>query len=563
MHRLGVTRDTLRLGDHEIDARLVLAAAMVGAFALDLWLGRGTTFSTDEIDWFSSTPGLDVHQALAPYNGHLILTTRLLYDAMFHVFGVSYAPFRALALLAVLATAWLVFTFARRRVGGTVALLPALILLVFGSDAMHVLEGNAILDVTPLALGIGALLALERDDARGDLAACALLVAAISIYSTGLAFIGGAAVLVAAERARWRRAWVVLIPIALYAAWFIWSKGQPANTVDELKLSNFLLAPVWAADSLGYVSASIAGLNYQAFETSWVALAGAGAIVLAVLGIRRGVTPWLLATIATPLIFWTLGAAVQSPPFREPGAGRYMLPGAVVVLLFAAEAARDLRFRRSWLIGIGAVAAFGFATNLAMLNQSGNSMRAASIVTRYDLAALEAAGGKLGASPPSALLPGFDPGGLLWPLLEQTGQGGVATGYLDAVAEFGSPAYSEAELASLPGGLRTVAVEAIAHVTGVRLEATANTATGCREVSAEGSESVITPLPPGGAVLESRLGGAVSVSRFGASPPVSIGNLTAGVPSALVVPADSLRGPWSAVVAASSVRICALGDGQK
>jgi hypothetical protein len=241
-----------------------------------------------------------------------------------------------------------------------------------------------------------------------------------------------------------------------------------------------------------------------------------------------------------------------------------MLPGAVVVLLFAAEAARGLRFRRSWLIGIGAVAGLGFATNLAVLNQSGSSLRADSIVARYDLAALEAADGKLGASPPpSTLPPGVDPGQLLWPLLEQTGRSGVATGYLDAVAQFGSPAYSEAELAALPGGLRTLAVGAIAHVTGVRLEATANTATGCREVSAEGSESLITPLPPGGAVLESRLGGAVSVSRFGASPPVPMGNLMPGVPSALVVPSDSLRGPWSAIVAAPSVRVCALGGSQK
>ncbi len=59
----------------------LLGAAMAGALALIIWLGRGTTFSVDELAWFANTPGLDLGDAFAPHGGHLILTSRLVYLA--------------------------------------------------------------------------------------------------------------------------------------------------------------------------------------------------------------------------------------------------------------------------------------------------------------------------------------------------------------------------------------------------------------------------------------------------------------------------------------------------
>lgn len=559
MRSLGATRNTLRFGGHEVDARVVLAVATVGALALDLWAGHGTSFSTDEIDWFAATPGLDVRHALAPYNGHLILGTRLAYDLLFHVFGVAYLPFRVLGLVSAIATSWLLFVFTARRVGRTVALAPSLILLVYGSDTNHLLLGNSIQDLTPLWLGIGSLLALERDDRLGDVIACALLLAAVATYSTGLAFVGGVAVLTIAERERWRRAWVVVVPVVLYAAWFVWSHGQPASTSDNVKVSNLLLAPAWIADSLGNVTAAITGLGYGAFSTNWAPLAGIGAFVLVVVALRRRVSPWALATLAIPLTFWTLGAAAAVPPSRVPEAGRYIFPGTVCLLLFAAEGARGLRFRGPWLAGLAVVVVLSLATNLELLKEGSGALRAVGTVTRYDLSAVQAANGSVVNGAPGSVLPiPADPGRLLWTVLNLTGHDGVATGYLEAVAEFGSPAYSENELAALPEADRAGADAALAQTLGVRTQA-ATAARGCTVLHAQAGTPIVAKLPPGGVTLLSPNGVNVSVRRFAKLIPTPVGHLAAGSPAALIVPRDPLQTPWYVTASTPSLSLCRLG----
>jgi len=68
-----------RVGRTEV--RLVLLAAMVASAALGLWFSRNTTFSVDEFRVFIDSAHVDLHELLEPFNGHLILTTRLLYAA--------------------------------------------------------------------------------------------------------------------------------------------------------------------------------------------------------------------------------------------------------------------------------------------------------------------------------------------------------------------------------------------------------------------------------------------------------------------------------------------------
>ncbi len=154
-----------RIGDTQVEIALV--AAMVGAILLNVWLGRDTTFSVDEASFFSTTPHLDVQGALEPYNGHLILVPRLAYDALLHLSGPDYLYFRLLAIVAVLLTAALFFAFARRRVGALAALALTLPLLFFGTDYQHVITGNGFTILFTQAAGIGALLALDREDPEG------------------------------------------------------------------------------------------------------------------------------------------------------------------------------------------------------------------------------------------------------------------------------------------------------------------------------------------------------------------------------------------------------------
>jgi hypothetical protein len=163
------------------------AAAALIAFAVILGLSRGMVLSPDELSFFLTSPQLDVKNAFEPYGGQLLLTTKVLYRAIFEVFGSGYLPFRVLAATSVVSTVTLLYVYASRAVGRVAALAPCLVLLLFGSDGLHVLAGNTFTVLFPIACGIGALLALDRGDRVGDGLACALLCLAVVTFGTGLA----------------------------------------------------------------------------------------------------------------------------------------------------------------------------------------------------------------------------------------------------------------------------------------------------------------------------------------------------------------------------------------
>ena len=228
-----------------------------------LWLGRGATYSIDEIFWFMDSPHLGVSGALQPHVGHLVLTSRLVYKLIFETLGTGYLPFRLLAVGTLLLTVGLVFVYLRRCVGGAAALAPCLVLLFFGSDNNHLLQGNGFAVLGSVSCGLAALLLLDRKDALGNVGACAFLCLGIATYSVALAFLVGCAVLVASGDDRWRRAWIVVIPAALYLAWWLWARHTPASSEQQIAISNVLLIPAWGAQSLASGLAALAGVDYE------------------------------------------------------------------------------------------------------------------------------------------------------------------------------------------------------------------------------------------------------------------------------------------------------------
>ena len=70
---------------------------------------------------------------LIPHNGHLQIGGKLLYEALFALFGSSYLAFSVVAVAAVLACVALFFALARRRVGDPLALLGAILLAFLGA----------------------------------------------------------------------------------------------------------------------------------------------------------------------------------------------------------------------------------------------------------------------------------------------------------------------------------------------------------------------------------------------------------------------------------------------
>ena len=166
---------------------LALAGIVAVAFAMLLYLGRTTSFFYDEWDWVLGRREWDLDALLAPHNEHLSLAPVLVFKALFSTVGTdSYVPYRVAGLVVHCGVAVLLFAYARRRVGDLLALGAAATILFLGTAWQDVLWPFQMGYLGSLAAGIGALLALDREDRRGDVTAAALLAVALASSSLGI-----------------------------------------------------------------------------------------------------------------------------------------------------------------------------------------------------------------------------------------------------------------------------------------------------------------------------------------------------------------------------------------
>ena len=536
---------------------IVLAAAMGVAAALILYLNRGTVFYFDELTWLYESPGMDTPgEVLKPHGGHLIATTRLVFKGILETVGLEYAAFRVIAMASVLLSAGLFYALAKRRIGGLPALAPTLVLLFLGSAWQHVVIPIGFPIVFSVAAGLSSLLLLERRDRPGDIGACLLLVVSVATYTTGLCFLVGVAISVLLHPDRRRRLWVFLVPLALYAAWWLWSLSSDASAESEVTASNILVIPNWVADSLASVIAGLAGLNYDfaaemsdAIDLAWGRVLAALAAVALALRIRRGDVPvsvW--AFLAIGLTYWSLGA-LASDPFRSPGSVRYIYMGSVAVLLVGVAALPPLRLSKRGLAILFAVAALCLGSNLALLRDGGNRFRDYSAGVQSQLAVLELARDRVD--------PDFDP-----PEVDLVTA--PASAYFAVLDRYGSAAYPLAELQRQGEEVREAADRGLADALELRLEASrpAVRADGCEMVSGDTpGMAVLVDLPRGGAALRARgpTAAGLTLGRFGELPSVELGSLSPRQPATLRIPPDASPRPWRAAVAgASSVEVCEL-----
>ncbi len=534
----------------------ILFMAMAVAAGLILYLNRGTVFYLDELGRVLSVTSLTPGEVLEPHEGHLTATSNLVFKALLEVFGADYLAWRILAISAVLLSAGLFYTLVKRRIGALPALAPTLVLLFLGSAWEMVVIPWGFNTVFSVASGLAALLALERGDSRGDLAACVLICVSVATLSVGLAFLAGVAVAVLLAPDRRRRAWIFLVPLALYVAWFAWSLSSAGAGDSEAKASNLLLIPGYVFDSLAAVMAGITGLGYDftegslSLEFGWGRILAAAAIVAIVIRLRRGAVPPLLwVGLAVVVAYWTLGALVVEPETKQaPGEVRYVYAGSVGVLLVTAAASTRVLFSKPGLIGLFAVCAFSLATNLALLRDGGGAFRNDySAPLRAELATLELARDQLA---PDRLV-----------ALSQFEVVTPASAYFDVVDRYGSPAFSPTELERQVEVVRVGADERLAALLDLHLEQSRDGPPGpCRQLTASAAGAPLEfILPPGGASIRAEGGPAnVAIGRFGA-PSVDAGTFAPGEAGTLAIPPDSAPAPWRAsVTGVSAIETCAV-----
>ena len=295
-----------------------------------LWLdslGTGRTFFFDEWDFVVGRWRFEADTFLAPHNGHLSIVPASVYYTMFELVGLdNFRAFRLLGLFVHVAVATAVLLYVRRRLGSLAGLGGGIAILLLGSGWQNILWPFQIGFMGSVLSFVLALLLLERRTTRSDGAASACVALALGCSGVGVAAAG--AILVETLFTRpWRRWWIAIGPLALYAIWYLVYGESQADVSNVDAIADYV-------STSG--SAAVAGL-YD-LSLTWGRL---GFGVLAVLAIaallhRRGVPARVLALVAMLGAFWGL-TALSRGQYGDPGASRYVYVGAVVIVLLVAE----------------------------------------------------------------------------------------------------------------------------------------------------------------------------------------------------------------------------------
>jgi hypothetical protein len=548
----------------------VLGLAMLIAVGLIVHATDGQGFAIDELPYYAhvaTKDGIVVHYGspfgleylLAPFNGHLQVGGRFVYETVFATIGAHYTAFVLVNALAICAGAGVFFAFARRRLGDVAALAPTLLLLFFGIAREQFLWPFDLHTSVALAAGLGGILSLERGGRRGDIVACLLLTLSASMIELGLAFIVGAALLIAMGPDRFRRSWIVVAPLLLYAIWWIWAHqfGQA-----ETDLSNVVQAPETAWDSLALVLGSLTGRNPTiafSFATEVTTLGRVLAVLtlvalvarLAVGGLPRTIWVWLVVAAG----YWALLAIGGRPPVST----RYLLVSAVLVLLIAVDC-----FRRPLSSRVGAVlvvlALLPLPANVEAMfgDEEVNPLRTEVPKTRAELAMLELARDRVDPGYFASTDPWVeDAGGSIFQAIP-------AGAYLDSAAANGSIAYTLPELRNQPEEIRAIADATLAGALDlVIVPASAPAgAARCRTTEPRGDRPAIVPLSAGVNYLRVSGDGAplIGLRRFAASGGgVPIARLRAGGWASIELPADDATEPWR-LVTKVLITTCAISS---
>ena len=429
---------------------LVLLAAVLflGGVLLTVWGWRLSFFLDDWVFLINRRGSLEA-MLLDPHGENVVIGLTLVYRVLAELFGMSSAvPYRSVLILLVLVSSFLLFLILRTRIGDWLAAVAVGMIVFLGAAYEDLFWSIQIGYFIALTCGLGAFLALERRTHRADILACVLLTIGILSFSVGIPFAIGALVAVALTEDRWRRAWIVAIPIGSYALWWL---GWGHTAESSIGITNIVTSPIFLLDGFASSLSSMLGLATPS-ATAIGALAW-GRPLLAVAGVfvvyrlyRMGkVPPWLLVFAATAVAYWLL-AGFNAKEGREPTVSRYQHIGAIFILLIVAELVANVRIPRPVTIAITVVAAFAVLSNLSFLHQARDSYMRTTDLELAGLGAVEIARATV------------DPSFVLDPKYVETGYAYLGAGsYLAAIDDYGSPGYTHEEIRDAPDYARAAA----------------------------------------------------------------------------------------------------------
>ncbi len=423
---------------------LLLGATLVVGVAMTLVLTSDMTFFQDTWGILINRRDLSADALFQPHNEHLIVVPVLIEQLLLRLFGMSSAlPDYMLLALFLAATAGLLYVYLKRRVGPWLALFAVILILCLGPAWEVLLWSFEITFIGPILFGIAMLLALEREDRRGDMAACLFLTVSLGFSGVGIPFVAAAvvAVLQGPRRTWLARSYIFVVPAVLYAAWYLgW--GHEAET--HLAIRNVLDSPLFVADSIAVALSSMLGLGTQvggAPDLSWGrAILVALVVLLVYRQLRKpDVFPGLWPAAAAAGANWFL-MAFNEFAGRAPISSRYQYASAIFILLILANLFKGAQPTKRVLIAAAVVTVAAVGPNLVILYDGHSVLDQQSVLTRAGGGSIEIA--RRTVDPDFQL--NEDVAGT--PSLVNI----FAGEYLEAVDEYGSPAYSPAELTAAP-----------------------------------------------------------------------------------------------------------------
>jgi hypothetical protein len=556
-------------------ARPALVVAVLASGLLLLHLSRASSFWADDWTWIANRRGDSVDTFLSPYNGHLSLVPIAIYRLMFAVFGLgSYTPYRSLVIALSLVVAVLLFIYARARVGDLLALLLTASLLFLGPGWQETMWAFQIPWLLVAGAGISALMLLERRDTVGDVAACALIVLAICSTSLAVAFLVGVAVEIAVSRRRWRDAWIVAVPLALYVIWVLHYHPSQVDLsrITDVPLNVVKSAAAALSDVTGLSGVSPVAQTGSSFTYGAPLLALAAALVVW-RPVRSRFGARAISLVVTLVVF-TASVTVAHGGLAALLSSRYVYVYSLLVLLLAAELARGCRPSLAVQAGLCAVTALAILSNIGILRGFGGYIRQSGEQTNGALAALD--------FDRRSVAPDTLARVALYPFVKLS-----ARSYFAASDALGTPAYTAAQLLRADSSAQSAAdAQFSADETIVLRATTAVPAASAGRPAVQGSSdgSVMTAgacvrFVPSAAIGVGAIGtvvvgvtpGAEAVSVTTAAAPATVsfrrfaatfsalGTVRPGRTGSVLIRRDAATQPWELQLQTlAPIRICAL-----
>jgi hypothetical protein len=518
-------------------------------------LNAPRTFWFDEWSFVIGRRDWSVDQFLQPHNGHLSLIPVSVYKTLFAVFGLDhYRPYRVLGLLVHASVATCTFAYARSRIGSLGGGALGLIVLFLGAGWQNIFWPFQMGTMGSVAFGVGAWLLLDRSGGRSGWLAAACLGASLACTGTGIPFLGGTVVRLAAER-RWARLGEATAPpAALYAVWYF-AFGEDQGHADDLSL-----IPRFVVDVAASALNGLAGKGLQEGRMGVaVFVLGAATIVISTRNVRAAALG-----PATALSLSLLLIAYSRAELGEPDASRYTYVNGVLIVLLASDLVRPLvTVGVEWLLACTALLCLWGSWGI--LHAGAGGLRDASATTRVALRAVEWAG-----DPED---PTFRPDPFRMPAVE-------ADEYLDAVEDLGSAAAADAEVLGASEPDRALADDVSLRTMGVALEPsgpvtasaelpgdgrTVSAGTGCATANpAAGDLTNLTVLLPSGAPIAFDSASTIEIRlrRYAEEfPEAAFAVTSATEPATLTVPADEAPiQTWVVeLTGAAAIAVCGIG----